>query len=276
MKVLRIFPRRTSFTPIDDLSIVGLPPFKSMIPEHDEVHISVTFTWDKPYAVVLQRNWQEITDKPVKIGGPAYGDSGNGFESGKYLKKGITITSRGCPNNCWFCMASQREGDIKELPIVEGNIIQDNNLLACSDRHINGVFDMLKTQHLICFKGGIDVYLLKTWHISRMQELRIKEIWIACDSRDHLSAAINVINKLHRAGFKQDKIFCFVLIGFDKAEEEDRLKQLYLAGCLPFAQLYQPEERIEYSKDWTDFQRTWCRPAAFKTKMKNEGVNHDI
>lgn len=266
MKIIRVFPQRTSFTPIDDYSFVGLPTL--FIPEHEEVHISVAFTWDKDRAEQLKRNWQEATDKPVLIGGPAYGDPGNGFEAGRYLKRGITITSRGCPNNCWFCMASQREGDIRELPIVEGNIIQDNNLLACSRNHINNVFDMLKTKHGICFKGGIDAYLLKDWHIERMQELKVKEVWLACDSRDHLSTVVDVIQRLRKAGFNQNKILCFVLIGFDRAEETDRLMQLYSAGCLPFAQLYQPEERIEYSKDWRDFQRTWCRPAAYKTLMK--------
>jgi hypothetical protein len=268
VKIIRVFPHRTSFTPVDDYSFVGLPTL--FIPEHDEVHISVAFTWHKDWAEILQRNWKDFTDKPVLIGGPAYDDPGNGFQSGMYLKKGITITSRGCPNNCWFCMASQREGDIRELPIVDGNIIQDNNLLACSRNHINNVFDMLKTKHSICFKGGIDAYLLKDWHIQRMQELKVKEIWLACDSRAHLEAVIEAIHKLRKAGLNQNKIRCFVLVGFDRAEETDRLIQLYHSGCLPFAQLYQPEKRIEYDWSWRDFQRTWCRPAAYKTLMKEK------
>ena len=40
-RIIRVFPRRTAATPVDDLAYVGLPFFWS---EADEVHISVTFT----------------------------------------------------------------------------------------------------------------------------------------------------------------------------------------------------------------------------------------
>ena len=43
--IIRVFTRRTSYTPDDTYALVGLPPIE--IPAHDEVHISCTFTWDK-------------------------------------------------------------------------------------------------------------------------------------------------------------------------------------------------------------------------------------
>ena len=43
MRILRVFPKRKSYTPDDDLVFVGPPPFAEMIPEHDEVHVSCTF-----------------------------------------------------------------------------------------------------------------------------------------------------------------------------------------------------------------------------------------
>ena len=66
---------------------------------------------------------------------------------GMYLKKGYVITSRGCPNRCWFCSVPRREGGrLRELPITEGNIVLDDNLLACSRQHIEAVFEMLGRQ----------------------------------------------------------------------------------------------------------------------------------
>ena len=63
------------------------------------------------------------------------------------MKKGYVITSRGCPNRCWFCAVPKREGyALRELPVIDGWIVTDDNLLACSDRHIKEVFDMLKRQ----------------------------------------------------------------------------------------------------------------------------------
>ena len=65
------------------------------MPEVDEVHISVTFTWDRQRAEELEKQWRDV-GVPVKIGGPAYGDRMSpDFVPGRYLKQGYTFTSRG-------------------------------------------------------------------------------------------------------------------------------------------------------------------------------------
>jgi len=115
-----------------------------MFDEADEVHVSVTFDWDKRAAEMLARQWEAVA--PVKVGGPAYNDPGGEFEPGMYLKKGYVITSRGCPNHCWFCRAWRNEGNIRELEIKEGWNVLDNNLLACSEGHQEAVFWMLSKQ----------------------------------------------------------------------------------------------------------------------------------
>ena len=50
MKIIRVFPRKTSMTPSDPLSFVGDPPLNVFRPDADEVHISCTFMWDIPEA----------------------------------------------------------------------------------------------------------------------------------------------------------------------------------------------------------------------------------
>lgn len=47
-------------------------------------------------------------------------------------------------------------------------------------------------------------------------------------------------------------------------EAERRLIEVYNLGFLPFAQLYQPRERIKYSKEWLGLGRKWSRPAAYR------------
>jgi len=47
MKIVRVFPRRTTATPTDEMAFVGDPPPPAFRPEADEVHISCTFTWDR-------------------------------------------------------------------------------------------------------------------------------------------------------------------------------------------------------------------------------------
>ena len=55
MRIARVFPTQTNQTPLDDLTFFAEPGF--WIPEHDEVHISCVFTWDKPRAEQLAEAW---------------------------------------------------------------------------------------------------------------------------------------------------------------------------------------------------------------------------
>ena len=98
MKIIRVFTRQTSYSPIDEYVFYGDPIFPEMLPPHDEVHISCSFTWDKPRARELKYQWEMVTDKPVKLGGPAFGSPANDFIQGLYLKPNIIFTTRGCDN----------------------------------------------------------------------------------------------------------------------------------------------------------------------------------
>ena len=144
-RIARVFPRKTKATPDDALTFTSVPP-KDGLADIDEVHVSVAFTYDLPKAEMLADAWRTL-GVPVFVGGPAFNHPGGDFVPGMYLKKGYVITSRGCHNRCWFCSVPMREGGIlRELPITEGHIVLDDNLLACSEQHIRDVFEMLKHQ----------------------------------------------------------------------------------------------------------------------------------
>jgi hypothetical protein len=169
-RIIRIFPRRTNATPTDEN--VRINEIPGLFDQADEAHISVTFTWDIPKAEELEKEWKSIA--PVKIGGPAIGEKGQEFTPGMYLKKGYVITSRGCNNRCWFCSVWKREGNIRELTITEGWNILDDNLLACSEDHIQKVFDMLKRQsQRPRFTGGLEAKLMTKERASQLTHLTI-------------------------------------------------------------------------------------------------------
>ena len=267
MRIIRVFPCRTSYTPNDEYCFFDVPGL--FIPLHDEVHIVTVFTWDIPKALELQKDWQAFTDKPVKIGGPAFDDPCQGeFVPGQYVAQGVTFTSRGCNNNCPWCFVPKREGKLREIKIHPGNIIQDNNFLQCSKEHRRKAYDMLKTQRQICFKGGLETSLLTDWDIEEMRGLRIKELWLACDTKNSIKNLKKACERLQGAGFSQNKIRCYTLIGDDITENENRVISVYEAGALPFAQLFQPIEGKVYPKEWRQFQRLWQRPAAMRSFMK--------
>jgi len=271
-KLARVFARKTSMTPIDADVYFGYPTFFD--PKYKQVHVSVTFTWDIKRGHDLKRQWGTVCNN-VKIGGPAFDDPGSKFVAGRYLKKRITITSRGGIYSCDFCLVPKREGDLKELSIFPGHIIQDNNILACSKTHISKVFQMLKTQKRVRFSGGLDARLLKDWHIQEMRSLSIDELWFACDYPAAFKRLIPIAEKLKKAGFKRYQIRCYVLIGHQMEKESDRLKELYKLGFYPFAQLYRDgNDSIKYNTDWKEFQNIWSRPARYKALMKTNEKSH--
>lgn len=269
-RIIRVFPRRTSYTRDDSYTFIG-PPTMIPLPEHDEVHVSCTFTWDKALCEDLAFRWEGQTTKPVKLGGLAFGSRVDGFVPELYVKQGITFTTRGCNNNCPWCCVPKLEGPLRELPIAPGSIINDNNFLQASRTHKNKVFEMLKGQRQICFKGGLESAELDDHFVAGLQGLRIKELWLACDTDGHLPVFKKACDKLRRAGFSREKIHCYVLsYGEDMDKDEARARAIWEACAMPFMQLYRDfsNKKTEYDKNWNAFARMWQRPAATSAHMK--------
>lgn len=261
MKIARVFPRLTRATPVDELTFFDGPGL--FPPAVDEIHVSVTFTWDKSKAELLAKQWQGIA--PVRFGGPAYGMPGEGFTAGMYVKHGYTITSRGCPNACWFCSVWKRDGTVRELPIVDGWNVLDDNLLACSESHVRTVFAMLKRQdHPIEFTGGLEARVLKDWHIELLSDLKPKQMFFAYDTPDDYEPLLEAGKKLIEAGFTREghKLRCYVLIGYPRDTfelAETRLRQAVEAGFFPMAMMYRRNDGA-FDPNWRRFQRQWARP----------------
>ncbi|MBA7589480.1 hypothetical protein ES708_31565 [subsurface metagenome] len=278
-KILRVFIRRTSQTPVDDYVRIGMPDlFRTK--NIDEIHISVIFSWDIEKALELQKDYLQYYPK-VLVGGPAFFNNPYTYDprffSGRYVKRGITITTRGCNNNCPWCLVPKNEGKFKEINIELGNVIQDNNILLANKNHLQRVFQMLKGQKRIRFLGGLDKRLLKNWHIEEIRSLRIEELWFSFDSWDNKKEFLKVIEKLGNSGFKRNQIRCYVLAGFNEPirASEDRLRFVYECGALPYIQVYQPisgKKRFagERSREDNLFVRRWSRPAIIKTINKKE------
>ena len=267
MPILRVFPRKTKATPEDDYVVIGRPDL--FIPDNiTEIHISVTFTWDLSEAEILAKEWSRFG--PVKIGGPATGMRGEDFTPGLYLKRGYVVTSRGCPNRCWFCSVPKREGDIRELPITEGWNVIDDNLLACSEKHIRSVFEMLNRQkHRPEFTGGMEAKRLKPWHVELFKELRPRQIFFAYDTPDDLPPLEEATKLFREAEYGNRTILrCYVLIGYPGDTFQRATKRLEIVkalGFCPMAMLYR-DETGETTQDWRKFQRSWARPGAIYAK----------
>jgi hypothetical protein len=271
-RVARVFPRRTTATPADPLAFVGPPGL--FVPDVDEVHVSVAFTWDLPEAESLVRAWSHVA--PVKLGGPATGARGQEFIPGRYLADGYVITSRGCPNRCWFCEVWRREGMVRELPIVDGFNVLDDNILACSDGHIKAVFAMLARQPGRCvFTGGLEAARLTPWVASALVELNPVQIFFAYDTPDDWDPLVGAADMMRRSGWcdrrRMRDVRAYVLCGFPgdtMPAAETRMREVVSLGLYPCAMLWTRDGKKDPA--WGAFQRQWFRPAAIASALNTE------
>jgi hypothetical protein len=272
-RLIRVFPRRTKATPDDALAYVGPP---DLFAEADAVHVSVTFTYDKPRAEHLAEQWRHVA--PTTIGGVAYGDPGADFVPGRYIKHGYTFTSRGCPRRCWFCSVWKRDPVARLLPIQDGWNILDDNLLACPEPHVRAVFDMLRRQpRRVEFTGGLEALALEDYQVDLLASLRPRPTcFFAYDPGDAFETLASAARRLLAAGFSRasHRLRCYVLIGYPKDTFEaatHRLTAIASIGFTPMAMLWRPElpSQQKYAPDvsWRAFQRRWARPAIIHRRV---------
>ena len=272
MRIIRVFPRKTNATPVDDLVRIGTEP--GLFDEADEVHVSCTFTWDLPLAERLVKAWACVA--PVRIGGPATGEAGGEFVPGRYVRQGYVLTSRGCPNSCWFCSVWRREGqEVRALPITDGWNVLDDNLFACTEEHQRSVFAMLKRNKKagpVQFTGGLEAKRLEPWHVEAFRDLRPKQLFFANDTSDDLEPLQRAGRMLLDAGFTtaSHSLRAYVLCGWPKDTIEAaaiRMQETISAGFLPMAMLYR-DNSGQRDQRWQKWVRQWARPALAASKVE--------
>ncbi|KKL83687.1 hypothetical protein LCGC14_1972250 [marine sediment metagenome] len=287
--IIRVFPRRTKATPDDALAYAGKDawPRKKgsarhglFLPDAHEVHVSVAFTWDIATGERLVREWKRHYHN-VQLGGPAITKHPGEFVPGRYLKAGYTITSRGCPNRCPYCMVPGREGrKIRTLEIHDGWNVVDNNLLACPPHHFQAVFDMLDRQkERAKLSGGLEAALVNPWIARRLAKMRIDTIFLAYDrpaQKAHVKRAAGLI--LDAAGWSpgtaRRRLQVYVLCGFEKDDTPARAVQrcefIVSLGPHPYPMYYKgPDCEVRRIPDeWYKPLRPYLRPEGRYTKKR--------
>ena len=262
-KIARVFPSKTNMCPSDPLAFFGPPTIEAMAMDIDEVHISVTFSWDLEKAEELFEAWQ-ILGVPVLVGGPAFDDRMGDFTPGMYVKPGVLFTSRGCNKDCWFCSVPKcAHGVIRELPIYDGYNICDDNILGTSEAHFRAVIEMLRRQkERAIFTGGLEPALLQPWQAELLRTINPKRMYTAYDTKDDYEAIRQMAKIMWEAGFPPNaqQIKCYCLCGyegdsFDDAEK--RMHQIMDVGFIPFAMLFRNEVG-SVDNEWKKFQQEWA------------------
>jgi hypothetical protein len=285
--ILRVFARRTTMTPRDAWAIVGDPGL--FLPDGiREVRVCAVYTWDLPECERLVRTYTaRLPGVPVLLGGPATGMIGEEHVPGMFTRTGCVITSRGCPNRCWFCSVWKREGTVRTFAIRDGYNILDDNLLACPDDHVRAVFAMLKRQARQWpyrdrqgrrhyrrpeFTGGLEAARLQDWHADALLALKPERLFFAYDTPDDWEPLVCATLKLVARGMPTagNRIAAYVLCGFPRdtmAAADLRMRETLALGVMPQAMLWQDDDGRP-NDEWGPFARTWARPAIIAARAR--------
>lgn len=182
--------------------------------------------------------------------------------------------TRGCINNCSWCIVPTKEGKIKPNADIEEflsnkkqAILLDNNVLA-STHGLEQIEKIIRLGIRVDFNQGLDVRL--AFNDKYILDLLAKVKWIrqirfACDTQSQLEPIIRTTEELNRRGIKPYRIFVYTLIK-DTNDALIRLNKLKEIGVTPFAQPYRDvENKITPSIEQKKIAR-WCnRKNIFKS-----------
>ena len=176
----------------------------------------------------------------------------------------VTMTTRGCPNQCAFCHVSPKEGckavkvaNVADFWNGQKKIIAlEANLTACPDKR--DLFQQFrKTGALIDFSQGLDVRLMDDEDIDDLNAMRLKGIHFAWDN-----PKVDLTDKFRRYAEKTEHRphgsfgTVYVLTNFNSTIEED-LHRIYTLRSLGF----DPDVRI-YDKPHAPREvrllQRWC------------------
>lgn len=146
----------------------------------------------------------------------------------------VGYITRGCPNNCRWCVVPGKEGNIKpyrtwkELirPDTNKLVLMDNNILACG-YGISQMESLTGSGYRIDLNQGMDARLVdeKTAGIlSRLDWIRF--IRFSCDQKAQIEPVRRAVDLLGDHGVKPYRIFIYLLVTDDIQDAADRIEAL--------------------------------------------------
>lgn len=256
--------------------------------EYDRVYISKVF--DETYS-------QDVPDplnaKEIIRGGTGYGLDNKLPDEIEHMypdyslypqytkDTGYGFLTRGCPNNCPFCIVCAKEGrksckvaDLSEWWNGQKNIVLcDPNLLACRD-HMDLLDQLADSKAWVDMNQGADARMLTEKNIEALNKVKFKRIHFAWDLMDRSEQILKGLNLyLDHGKIKDPSRRCvYVLTNFNTTMEENlhriyTLRDMRDKGFDPFVMVY---DKPNAPKEILRLQR-WCNnKRIFKTVRKFE------
>ena len=172
--------------------------------------------------------------------------------------------TRGCPNNCAFCIVSKKEGrvsrkvaDLSEFWRGQKYIkLLDANLLACKDKEVL-LQQLIKSGAQVDFTQGLDARFITADVAEMLKKIKTERVHFAFDFMKHEKAIVEGLRTYKEINPLPDyKTIVYMLVNFDTTIEEDlyRVKKIVELGYIPDIRIYRKPSAPQILKD---LQR-WC------------------
>jgi len=161
----------------------------------------------------------------------------------------IGFLTRGCPNNCSWCVVPKKEGGIRPCanwemlirPDSDKLILLDNNILAC-EYGINQLAELTEIRYKIDLNQGMDITLLTEENVAILAKIKwLKYVRFSCDDGYKLPYFERMTELFRKHGIALSRVFIYVLVRKDLEAADCRVQGLHKI-CKNF-NLYAQAER---------------------------------
>lgn len=192
----------------------------------------------------------------------------------------IGYITRGCPNNCRWCIVPKKEGKIHQYrdwhdlvrPDSDKLVLMDNNILAC-DYGISQLKSLIDSGYKIDFNQGMDARLVTDEIAQILSKIKwIRYLRFSCDSIPQIAAIHKTAELLGKYGVKPYHMLIYLLVTSDLANAEYRVEQIKtLKGISIYAQAERNETMgIMPSKLQNDFALRYVYSGKFRSQTWTE------
>jgi hypothetical protein len=147
----------------------------------------------------------------------------------------VGYLTRGCPNNCAWCVVPRKEGAVKPCANwqmlarddSDKLVLLDNNILAC-DFGIRQLAELAESGYKIDLNQGMDITRVDEEIAQILMRIKwIKYIRFSCDCESKLPYFARVSELFCKYGISRSRVFIYVLVRQDLAEAERRVRELH-------------------------------------------------
>lgn len=193
----------------------------------------------------------------------------------EYEHMAVVFLTKGCPNNCGFCIVSKKEGrcayqvaDLKDFWNGQREIkLLDPNILAFKDREklLNQLID---SKVEIDYTQGLDARFITDDIAQLITQTNIKMLHFAFDIMEHERRILKGLETFRKhCTLNERNLKVYVLTNYNTTHEEDwyRVRKIQELGYTPYVMIYQ---KGTHDRFLTDLAR-WCNSQFIYRSCKN-------